>query len=244
MVPDLIPNLSVDCVVFGFDFEKLNILLIERHMMYQNTVYNDMKLPGDLIKWNENIDEAAIRTLNELTGLNNIYMKQFHSFGAIHRVDRRPRDMQWLISIDHPEERVITIGYYSLINIKDEKISETLLKQNAKWVPVNEVGELAFDHNLIINKALESLRSELKSYPIGFELLPEKFTLTQMQKLYETVFSTQLDKRNFRKKVTSMSYVVPINEKQKGVAHKPARLYMFSKDVYQKTKKDNFDFTV
>jgi len=244
MQAGLIPNVSVDCVVFGFDFDYLNVLLVERHVQWERKIYIDLKLPGDLVRFEEDLYDSAIRILNELTGLENIFLKQFNAFGAPGRINQKPRDMEWLRTIDHPEERVITIAYYSLINLKDANISEFFLKQNARWIPLKDVKDLAFDHNLIIQKGLDALRNELKTRPIGFELLPEKFTLTQLQKLYEVVIGTALDKRNFRKKIEKMSYVVPINEKQTGVAHKPARLYMFSRDIYEKTKKDNFDFTL
>ncbi len=244
MAPGLIPNISVDCVVFGFDFDKLNVLLIERVFEWNNQTFNDLKLPGDLVKIDEDLDESAVRVLRELTGLQNIFLTQFHTFGGVNRIKQKPYEIEWLKQIDHPEERVITVAYYSLINLKNEKISEVILTQNARWVAVDDVKDLAFDHVEIFQQALQSLRNEVKSRPIGFELLPEKFTLTQLQKLYEAILGTTFDKRNFRKKISNMPYVVAINEKQKGVAHKPARLCMFSRDIYERTKKDNFDFLV
>jgi hypothetical protein len=116
--------------------------------------------------------------------------------------------------------------------------------RNVKWYPVADVGELAFDHNLILQSALEALRRELLYEPIGFELLPEKFTLSQLQKLYEVVLGVNLDKRNFRKKISRMKYLISLDEKQRGVAHKPARLYMFSREVYEKTRKEVLDFNI
>jgi hypothetical protein len=152
--------------------------------------------------------------------------------------------MEWLRQIDHPEEQVVTIAYYSLINISEQHKPELILSENARWYPVHEVHELVMDHMDILKIAIEHLRGELLNKPIGFELLPEKFTLSQMQKLYEVILGTTFDKRNFRKKILSMKYLIPLNEKQVGVAHKPARLYIFSREVYTKTKKDNFDFSV
>jgi 8-oxo-dGTP diphosphatase len=244
MQPGLIPNVSVDCVVFGFDFTNLNVLLIERNMTVDGTVYADLKLPGDLMSLDEDLDDAAARVLKENTGLSNIYLKQFKSFGSPDRLKRQPRDMEWLRLIDHPEEHVITIAYYSLIDISEKQSSELVLSDNASWYPVNELTDLVMDHLEIIKSALEHLRIELLNQPIGFELLPDKFTLSQMQKLYEVILGTNFDKRNFRKKISSMKYLIPLNEKQVGVAHKPARLYIFSREVYTKTKKDNFDFSV
>lgn len=244
MQEGLIPNVSIDCVVFGFDFINLNVLLIERNMTIDGTDYADLKLPGDLMQLDEDLDTSAARILKENTGLSNIYLKQFKSFGSPDRLKKKPRDLEWLRQIDHPEEHVITIAYYSLINISEQGNSELILSDNASWFPVNELKELVMDHMEILSDALEHLRGELLNKPIGFELLPEKFTLSQMQKVYEVILGTTFDKRNFRKKILSMKYLIPLNEKQVGVAHKPARLYIFSREMYTKTKKDNFDFSV
>ena len=244
MQQGLIPNVSVDCVVFGFDFINLNVLLIERNMTINGTVYADLKFPGDLMRLDEDLDASAGRILKENTGLSDIYLKQFKSFGSPDRLKRKPRDLDWLRQIDHPEEHVVTIAYYSLINISEQRSPELILSDNARWYPVHEVHDLVMDHMDILKDALDHLRGELLNKPIGFELLPEKFTLSQMQKLYEVILGTTFDKRNFRKKILSMKYLIPLNEKQVGVAHKPARLYIFSREVYMKTKKDNFDFSV
>lgn len=244
MEEGLIPNVSVDCVVFGFDFTNLNVLLIERNFTSKGKKYFDLKLPGDLMRLDEDLDEAATRILKENTGLNNIYLKQFKSFGSPDRLKRKPHDLVWLRQIDHPEEHVITIAYYSLIDISEFGKVKLDINDVSRWVPVEEITDLVMDHRDIVNNALKHLRSELRNKPIGFELLPEKFTLSQMQKLYEVVLGTTFDKRNFRKKISSMKYLIPLDEKQVGVAHKPARLYIFSNEVYMKTKKDSFDFSV
>jgi len=244
MQEGLIPNVSVDCVVFGFDFTNLNVLLIERNMTIDGSSYADLKFPGDLMSLDEDLDTAAARVLKENTGLNDIYLKQFKSFGSPDRLKRQPRDLEWLRQIDHPEEHVVTIAYYSLINISEQRSPELVISDNARWCPVHEVHELVMDHMDILQDALEHLRGELLNKPIGFELLPEKFTLSQMQKVYEVILGTTFDKRNFRKKILSMKYLIPLNEKQVGVAHKPARLYIFNREVYMKTRKDNFDFSV
>lgn len=244
MLEGLIPNVSVDCVVFGFDFTNLNVLLIDRKITIDSTEYTDLKFPGDLMRMDEDLDESATRILKENTGLSNIYLKQFKCFGSPDRLKREPRDMEWLRQIEHPEEHVITIAYYSLIDISEQASSDLIISDNAHWYPVHEVTDLVMDHADILNDALEHLRIKLLNQPIGFELLPDKFTLSQMQKLYEVILGTTFDKRNFRKKISSMKYLIPLNEKQVGVAHKPARLYIFSREVYTKTKKDNFDFSV
>lgn len=244
MDPNVIPHVSIDCVVLGYDLDDLNVLLIERKMVYQGTEYLDFKLPGDLVRWDEDIDASAHRILQDLTGLRNVYLKQMQAFGEVNRLKREPRDLEWLRSIDHPEERVITIAYFALLNLDQIKSQDYIPTPNARWIPVKSVPVLAFDHNRIIEKAVEILRNEIKRNPVAFELLPKRFTLTQLQKLYEVILGTNFDKRNFRKKIAQISCVVPINEKQTNVPHKPARYYMFSQDVYEVTRKDSFDFTV
>jgi ADP-ribose pyrophosphatase YjhB (NUDIX family) len=244
MQEGLIPNVSVDCVVFGFDFTNLNVLLIERNVTVDGIKYADLKLPGDLMSLDEDLDASAARILKENTGLSDIYLKQFKSFGSPNRLKKKPRDMEWLREIDHPAEQVVTIAYYSLIDISEHGTSKITISDNSNWYPVLEVTDLVMDHMDILTSALEHLRVELLNKPIGFELLPDKFTLSQMQKLYEVILGTTFDKRNFRKKISSMKYLIPLNEKQVGVAHKPARLYIFSREVYTKTRKDNFDFSV
>jgi 8-oxo-dGTP diphosphatase len=234
------PHVSVDCVVFGFEFGKLDVLLIERNMLYEGKIFNDLKLPGDLVRIDEDLDTAAARVLKELTGLDKIYLKQFTAIGSPGRLSRQSRDLKWLRSIGHPEEIVVTIAYYSLINIDQDKASNFILQSNARWYTVSEVKELAFDHLAILQEALLALRTELMLKPIAFELLPPKFTLGQLQQLYEVILGTVLDKRNFRKKVSNMAYIIPINEKQVGVSHKPASYYSFSRKIYEKNRKDSF----
>ena len=241
VLKNLNPHVSVDCVVFGFEFGKLNVLLIERNMVYEGKEYTDLKLPGDLVRKDENLDTAASRVLRELTGLDNIYLKQFSAIGSPDRLLRQPRDLEWLKSIGHPEEIVVTIAYYSLINIDQEKASRFIIQSNARWYEVSGVKELAFDHLSILKQALEVLRNDLKFKPIAFELLPPKFTLRQMQILYEVILGVKLDKRNFRKKVaTMMPFITSINEKQVDVSHKPASYYTFNRKIFLKTRKDSF----
>jgi len=236
MDTNLIPYISVDCVIFGFDFEQLNVLLIERSIEFENVTYRDLKFPGDLIGYTENVDDSAIRVLKELTGLENIYLEQFNTFGDVDRITRKERDIVWLNSINHPEKRVISIAYFSLVKIDREEIKQAKFAKNANWYPVSGITELAFDHKKILDKALEVLRNKLHTQPIGFELLPNKFTLSQLQKLYEVILGTTLDKRNFRKKVSAIPFIIPLNEKQKGVAHKPAQLYRFDQKKYIRSK--------
>ncbi|HOX80497.1 MAG TPA: DNA mismatch repair protein MutT [Bacteroidales bacterium] len=244
MDPNVIPNVSVDCVVIGYDLQDISILLIEREMVYNGKKYIDLKLPGDLVRWDEDIDSSAYRILFDLSGVQISNLKQLQAFGEVDRLKKEPRDMEWLRAIDHPEERVITVAYYTLVSLDLIHSQKFKPNPNARWVPISKIGKLAFDHNRIINKALDTLRQEIKQTPVAFDLLPRKFTLSQMQKLYEVVMGTLFDKRNFRKKIAQIPCIVPIKEKQVNVPHKPARYYMFSRDVYEVTRKDNFDFSV
>lgn len=243
---NLVPNVSVDSVVFGFDSVHLNVLLISRTTMENEILYQDWKFPGDLIRKDEDLDASSERILKELTGLEYIYMKQLKAFGALDRLTRNPRDMYWLVSIDHPEQRVITIPYYALINLKKNAKKNLVLNKTARWFSVDEARklQLAFDHDTILEFALETLRDEIRTKPLAFELLPHKFSLGQLQKIYEVIFGIKLDKRNFRKRISNLSYIVPLHEKENEVSHRPAELYMFSRDVYQRLKSQNFDFTI
>lgn len=223
------PHISIDCVIFGFDGKKLKILLLERDFSGFKT---DLKLPGDFITDDEDLDSAACRILKKLTGLENIYLRQFSVFGSPERINKK-KDIEWLRKTTGlPIERVVTIAYYSLIRIRDSK-KERVSKNNAVWKPIDEVNELAFDHLRILEEGLAQLRMKLQIKPVGMELLPAKFTIRQLQNLYELILAKKLDNRNFRKKVLKANYLIPLEEKEKNVAHKPARLYSFNKDIYK-----------
>lgn len=244
-MPKIIPNISVDCVVFGFDFDQLNVLLVERKLEDENTnevIIDDWTLTGYHIYEEECFDTAAARILKKLSGLDNIYLEQFYAFGGVNRVNS-PNDLIWLKKQKEGfSERIVTVAYFALID--NSTVTLSLNERNVKWFPINEVPELGFDHKEILNKALEKMRSKLRSEPIGFELLPEKFSISHLQKLYESVLGTSFDRRNFRKKVMQMKYIIPLDEKQQGVRHKAAQLFIFSKEVYEKTKKERFDFSI
>ncbi|MEQ9310199.1 MAG: NUDIX domain-containing protein [Balneolaceae bacterium] len=237
--------LSVDCVVFGYDSEKLNVLLVKRTLTDKennSTFLSDYTLTGNHVFEKEPVEEAANRILLNLTGFKDIYLEQFKTFSDPNRLSD-PHDKEWLISIDrNPDLRVISIGFFALLATQD--VTLKWMGREVKWVPIDEVGKLGFDHNHILDEALVALRNKMKHEPIGFELLPEKFTLTQLQTVYECIYDTQFDKRNFRKKVSRMTYLIPLNEKQTGVSHKPAQLYMFSREVFEKTRRELFDFIV
>ena len=243
MITDINPNISVDCVIFGFDFKTLNVLLLERKLLGENgsTLISDYSLVGQHIGTNESLDDATARILFETTGLQNIYLEQFYSFGSPTRLND-DKSKLWLKSIGlDPLGRIVTIGYFSLVNKNLVYITNT--ERHATWFNIKEVGKLAFDHNHILKKALEALRLKIKSEPIAFELLPRKFTLSQLQKLYEVILDIQFDKRNFRKKALQSDYIVALAEKEKNATRKPAQLFMFSRDVYNATKKEDFSFS-
>ncbi|MDG2247163.1 MAG: NUDIX hydrolase [Flavobacteriales bacterium] len=226
-------DVSVDCVLFGFDGEGLKVLLIEQGLDESGSLSKDQvqtALPGDLVYLDESLDASAERVLKELTSLDGIYLKQFHTFGDPQRV-KGLKDQDWLRSFRaNPERRVITVAYYSLVKMEDYQPQPSSFAGKAIWVDVNEIPDLAFDHNDIAEKALTVLREELDSKHIGFELLPEKFTLSQLQLLYEIILDKKLDKRNFRKNIKKMDQVIPLDEKQQGVFHKPAQLFRFDKE--------------
>jgi 8-oxo-dGTP diphosphatase len=240
----IVPNISVDCVIFGFDFNQLNVLLAERKLVDEKTdevLIDDWTLTGYHIFEDEDFDTAAARILKKVSGLDNIYLEQFYAFGRVDRVNS-PKDQLWMDHQSGFSNRIVTVGYYSLID--NTTVTLSLRERNVKWFPISDLPELAFDHLEIINKALEKLRDKLRYEPVGFELLPEKFTISLLQKLYESILGTNLDRRNFRKKVLQLKYIIPLNEKQIGVKHKPAQLFLFSKDVYERTKRERFDFII
>ena len=221
-------DVSVDCVVFGFDDNQLKVLLIEQEKAPDSKV-NEKRyaLPGDLVFLSEGLDAAARRVLNELTSLENVYLEQFHTFGDPDRVSDL-KDVEWLRSFrKKPDTRVITTGYYSLVKMEDYNPKAASFASDIEWWDINDLPNLAFDHNSILTKGLTALRERFKHHPIGFELLPKKFTLSQLQELNEIVFGEKLDKRNFRRKISKMKSIIPLDEKQKGVLHKPAQLFEY-----------------
>ncbi len=239
------PHVSVDCVIFGFDFEELKVLLIERGLPDDQSTSDQQRtlmLPGDLIYDNENLDQSAMRVLKALTSLENIYLEQFAAFGDPSRVTKE-EDLAWLRSMrSDPDARVVTVGYYSLVRLDKFKPAPAYYARSAEWYPVSQVPELAFDHNEILTAALSRLKNKARVEPIGFELLPQKFTLGHLQKLYEDILGASLDKRNFRRKIMSRGILLELEEKQQGVPHKPAKLYQFNSAEYEKLKGNSFDF--
>lgn len=217
---------SVDNVIFGFDEKRLKVLLIKRG---EQPFLHMWALPGDLVYPTEDLDNAPRRILKQLTGLDDVFLEQVHTFG---KVDR------------HPIGRVITVAYYSLINISRVNVQASSFAEKAEWVPFNEIGELAFDHFKILNTCVDSLRLSVQSRPLGFKLLPELFTLSELQELYEAIMDKKLDKRNFRKKIRQLDILMDMEKTQEGVAHRPAKLYKFNKDQYEKLKKEGMTMDI
>jgi 8-oxo-dGTP diphosphatase len=216
---------SVDNVIFGFDGTDLRVLLINRAF---EPFVGYWALPGDLVYPHEDLDEAVQRVLTALTGLKDVFMEQVKTFGEVDR---------------HPDGRVITIAYYSLIDIRRYTPNpNAAFASSFKWHKVGEVSELAFDHMKILDACYERLKQKVRSQPIGFELLPDKFTLSQLRQLYEAILEQPLDKRNFRKKILSMNLLVDLDEMQKGVAHRPAKLYRFDYRKYKELISKGFNF--
>jgi len=209
---------SIDCVIFGFEAGELKILLIERN---EEPFQGWMALPGLLVKQEEGIEDAAERTLYELTGLRDLHMQQFHTFGEVNR---------------HPRGRIISVAYYALIRLNGQKELRpvTQFARKAFWHPVSDLPKLAFDHKEIFQTGFNKIRRRLSYLPIAFELLPEKFTLTQLQGCYEAILNKKLDKRNFRKKMLSYGFLKELLEKQKGVSYRAAKLYKFDRRKYAK----------
>src|SRR5436190_5167822 len=216
--------LTVDCVVFGFDESELKVLLIERGLA---PFKGKWALPGGFVRVDETIDEAARRELAEEAGLKNVFLEQLYTFGAI---DRDPR------------ERVVSVAHFALVKLSDHRAKAATDAADAEWFPVSEVPKLAFDHAEILAAALARLKGKVRYEPIGFELLPAKFTLSQLQHLYESVLATELDKRNFRKKVLGFGLLVPLKETQITGRHRPAQLFRFDTVKYEKLKKRGFHF--
>lgn len=202
--------LSVDCVIFGYAKNKLQIALIERK---KAPFKGKWAIPGGFLEGNETVEEAALRELQEETGIKNVYLEQFHVFSD---PDRDPRG------------RVITVAFFALISSEDLELVATEDAARAAWWSIDELPSLAFDHKSIFYKALESLRTSVTLRPLVFELLPKAFTLTELQTLYEQIFGDKIDKRNFRKKMLKTGDLKPIKKITEGVKHRPAQLYKYS----------------
>lgn len=240
---EILNNISVDCVILGYENNALKVLLRQEYITFENKIHEEWKLPGNHMSRNESIEDTAIRILKEQSGITEeVYLKQLSVFSDPNRLKLRDKDYYWKREQGLPDDRVITVGFYSLVKISD--IDSTHLHNVVKWHDVKEVGELIYDHKQILDEALKRLQHDLLNEPILFPLLSEYFTLTEMQNLYEIILGVTFDKRNFRRRISNMKYLVPTGKKQESVSHKPAMLYYFDKQIYEKTKKDRFDFSV
>lgn len=200
--------ISVDCVIFGFDNNELKVLLIKSDL---EEFKNEWSLLGDLVRLDEDPDSASYRVLKDRTGLDDVYLEQVQTFGEVNR---------------HPAGRVITIAYYSLVDTRHHQLK--LSHNELHWHPVNQIHSLGFDHKKILSTCIKRLQSKVSEHPIVFNLLPEKFSLRQLQSLYEAILGIKLDRRNFRKKFLMMDWLTDINEWEQNVTHRPGRLYRFN----------------
>lgn len=215
---------TVDNVIFGFDEGDLKVLLIQRN---EDPYEGYWALPGYFVRKDEDLDSAAKRVLREVTGLDNVWLEQVRTYGSVDR---------------HAFGRVITVAYHSLVKIADFNPTPAGPASEVKWHSTAELKNLAFDHEMIIIDAFDRLKKSIRTRPIGFELLPPEFTLTDLQHLYEAIWQTKLEKRNFRKKILSMNLLIDLDRMQEGVAHRPARLYSFDESKYQELNREGFLF--
>ena len=210
--------LTVDCVIFGFTDNLLKVLLIKSDLEQ----YKDqLSLLGDMVKSNEDLDSAANRVLLERTGMQNVYLEQVHTFS---KVDR------------HPGGRVITTVYASLLDFKNQELK--IHENELKWHALNQISEMAFDHKHILEVCHKWLQKRIQEHPLAFSLLPEKFSLRQLQNVYEAILGAQLDRRNFRKKFASMGLLIDTNEMELHVTHRPGKLYKFDYAQYELSKRN------
>lgn len=220
------PAVTVDGVVFGYDDADLKVLLIQREQAPYRLKW---ALPGGFVEIDEGLEEAARRELEEETGIKGLYLEQLYTFGAPKR---------------DPRERVISVAYYALVALAGHAVRAASDAKNVAWFPVADLPALAFDHEEVLETGLRRLKAKIRYEPVGFELLPEKFPLSELQRLYETILEQPLDKRNFRKKILGMGLLADTEEIQQDVAHRAARLYRFDETAYRRLKKAGFNFEV
>ena len=213
-------SFSIDCLIFGYQQGKIHVLLIKRSIQpYENM----WAIPGDLVYPDEDLPNAAERILHDLTSLKNVDLHQAQT----HR---------------HPQGRVITNAYFALIRIEDFQVEASSWAEEVRWFPIEDVPELAFDHNLVLNSTYDLLKQKLTVEPVCFDLLPERFTLNEFQQLYEFAFETEMDKANFRKKIKHIPFIAH-DEKQQNVKHRPAKLFSFERNKYHRMlKEDGYQF--
>ncbi|GHA47991.1 DNA mismatch repair protein MutT [Salinimicrobium marinum] len=214
---------ATDCIIFGFDSGSLKLLIFKRRV---KPFLGEWSLIGSFVKLNEDVEEAAQRVLEEITGLKDVFMEELKSYG---KADR------------DPGFRCVSIGQYALIRINDYD-KELVEKHGAHWYDINEVPNLVLDHNQMVQDALVRIRRKARYKPIGFELLPEKFTIPQLQRLYEAIYQKDLDSRNFRKKVLSLNVLLKLDEKDKSTSRRGAFLYKFENKRYRELLTSGYNF--
>jgi len=224
LTSEIIEDLSIDCIIFGFQGSRLKVLLVKHA---GGIIKDRWALPGGFVTYNEDIDSAAYRLLKDLTGVKELYLEQLKAFGTVDR---------------YPTKRVITIAFYALTRPEIYELIPGFTASDAKWFTIDEISDLPYDHDEILDFAWQRLKRKVKYEPIGFNLLPEKFTLLQLQDLYEAILEISLDKPNFRRKIMKMGLLISCDEKQKGVSHRAANLFRFDKEVYDKLKEEGFIF--
>jgi 8-oxo-dGTP diphosphatase len=220
------PAVTVDCVVLGLDRDDLKVLLIQRGVP---PFAHAWALPGGFVGAGEDLEAAARRELREETGIVDVFLEQLYTFG---RPDRDPRG------------RVITVAYYALAKLSDFRVQAATDAESVGWFALGALPALAFDHAEIVARAVERLRGKVRYVPIGFELLPPRFSLTQLQRLYEIVLERPLDKRNFRKKILALGLVIETDEVERGVRHRAARLYRFDQKRYERLLDQGFEMAI
>jgi len=220
------PAITVDCVVFGLDQGRLKVLLIQRKI---EPFIGSWALPGGFVRIDETLEDAAIRELKEESNLSKVYLEQLATFGAVER---------------DPRGRIVTVAYYALAKSGDHNLVAATDAAKAAWFDFRALPDVAFDHKKIILCARERLRAKVRYAPIGFELLPEKFTLSELQLLYELLLEKTLDKRNFRRKILSMELLIETESIQKNASHRAAKFYRFDKKKYQKLEKTGFTYAI
>ena len=218
------PGLSLDNLIFGLRGEDLKVLLVKHS---SGVGVGQWALPGGFLRIDEDLRDGAERLLYDLTGVKHLFLEQLGAFGKVDRF---------------PKARVVTIAYYALVSADDYDLVAGMNASEALWFDVREVPTLVFDHSRILESGLKSLQQKIRREPVGFNLLPEKFTLLQLQELYEAILELKLDKPNFRRKMMKMNLLKSCNEKQKGVAHRAANLYRFDKEAYEQLTKQGFVF--
>jgi len=221
-----LPHISVDCVIFGFHENQLKVLLLKWKE-------GPWCLPGGFVKHEESVDDSAIRILHERTGLDDIYLQQFHTFGNPKR--EKGKKVQAVKS--WMNKRFISIGYYALVEFSKVSPHPDILSNACQWWDIDQVPALIYDHKEIISKALDSLRLDLNDHPVGYNLLPGKFTMPELQRLYETILGEELDRRNFQKRMLALDILERLKERKTGGAHKAPFLYRFDKKKYARALK-------